>query len=67
MAVTPHRPNENNSPVASITSAARRLGISENTVRKWADRGTLPCLKTEWGSRFILREDLERVARERGR
>jgi DNA-binding transcriptional MerR regulator len=46
-------------------SAARLLGIASETVRDWANRGLLPCEKTDTGRRIFKRSDLERVRQER--
>lgn len=41
-------------------AAAEILGVSERTVRRWADAGVLPCRRTPGGQRQFLRDDLYR-------
>lgn len=44
----------------STTRAARRLGVHPNTLRAWADKGRLPCLRVnERGDRRFRVEDLD--------
>lgn len=47
-----------------IREAAERLGVHENTVRNWADRGVLKAFKTPTGRRKVVMDDVERLARE---
>lgn len=49
----------------TVGGAARRLGVSPDTVRVLARRGVLPALRTESGVRFFDLADVERLARER--
>lgn len=51
----------------SITTAqaARRLGVSPQTVQKWVDAGYLPAWKTVGGHRRLDAEAVERMAVER--
>ena len=44
--------------------AARILGIHQNTLRSWADRGLVPHLRTPTGYRRFAIEDLERLLAE---
>lgn len=44
-----------------ITEAARLLGVSDDTVRRWADAGRLPTT-TEGGRRLVQGADLARFA-----
>jgi len=48
----------------SVQHAARRLGVSPVTVRRWTANGTLPCKRTPGGHRRISTEDLDEVARQ---
>lgn len=48
------------------TETARRLGLSETRVRWLADRGRLPCKRTELG-RLYDPDAVARFAAERGR
>jgi len=45
-----------------ITEAARLLGVSDDTVRRWADAGRLPTTTTEGGRRLVQGGDLARFA-----
>lgn len=48
-----------------IAEAAEFLGISQNTLRKWADEGRIPVrVNSANGYRLFLREDLERFLTE---
>ncbi len=51
----------------SITTAqaAKRLGVSPQTVQKWVDAGYLPAWKTVGGHRRLDAEAVERMAVER--
>ena len=46
----------------SVQRAARRLGVSSHTVRRWTDSGFLPCIRTAGGRRRISSEDLDELA-----
>ena len=46
----------------TVSEAARRLKVGENTIRRWADSGQLPCVPTPYGRAFRL-SDVERVKR----
>jgi excisionase family DNA binding protein len=35
----------------STGQAAEMLGVSEKTIRSWADKGELPCVRTPGGQR----------------
>lgn len=45
-----------------LTSAevARLTGVGPTAVKRWADAGTLPCIRTAGGHRRFRREDVER-------
>jgi excisionase family DNA binding protein len=43
----------------SISEAARVLGVSLSTVRRWSDSGTLPSYRTPGGQRRYSRAQLE--------
>jgi diguanylate cyclase (GGDEF)-like protein/excisionase family DNA binding protein len=49
----------------SLSAVAEALGVSPSTVRRLADQGVLPGARTEGGHRRFLREDVQRLARER--
>jgi excisionase family DNA binding protein len=46
-------------PWLSLTEAGRLLGVSQNTVRRWADAGRLPVFTTPGGHRRFSRGRLE--------
>jgi excisionase family DNA binding protein len=43
----------------TISEAARHLGVSLSTVRRWSDAGVLPSYRTPGGQRRYNREQLE--------
>ncbi|MFT5531543.1 MAG: molybdopterin-binding protein [Candidatus Poriferisodalaceae bacterium] len=47
-----------------IGQAAALLGVSPDTVRRWADAGDLATVRTEGGHRLVDGADLARVAKE---
>jgi excisionase family DNA binding protein len=46
----------------SVNQAARRLGVSPVTVRRWTATGLLPCTRTAGGHRRIDEHDLDDLA-----
>ncbi|OIV35352.1 MerR family transcriptional regulator [Mangrovactinospora gilvigrisea] len=50
----------------SVGQAAGLLGVSADTVRRWADGGELPCRRGTGGQRTIAAEDLAAFAVELG-
>jgi excisionase family DNA binding protein len=48
------------------TQVAQILKVSAETVRAWERRGRLPAIRTAIGVRLFSREDVERLALERG-
>lgn len=46
----------------SVQDAARRLGVSPHTIRRWTASGFLPCTRTAGGHRRIKQEDIDEVA-----
>ena len=44
-------------------AAARALGVGVSAVKRWAESGDLPCVKTAGGHRRFRREDVERRLR----
>ena len=47
----------------TISEAARFLGVSLSTVRRWSDAGVLPSYRTPGGQRRYSREQLEAFLR----
>lgn len=50
----------------TITQAAAKLGVNQKTLRRWADVGLVPHVKTFGGQRRFEPEVIERVRKERG-
>jgi excisionase family DNA binding protein len=46
----------------SVQLAARRLGVSPHTIRRWTATGFLPCTRTAGGHRRIKQEDIDELA-----
>jgi excisionase family DNA binding protein len=46
----------------SVQHAARRLGVSPHTIRRWTASGFLPCTRTAGGHRRIRQEDIDELA-----
>ena len=51
-------------PTVAIKDAAVRLGVHENTIRHWVDRGLLDGYRTPTGRRKVRLDDVERLQRE---
>ena len=45
----------------SLAAAAEQLGVSESTVRRWADRSEVQSYRTPGGHRRILEDDVRRL------
>jgi excisionase family DNA binding protein len=43
----------------TLGQAAKFLGVAQSTLRKWADKEIVPCIKTPGDHRRFLRKDLE--------
>ena len=50
----------------SLGRAARELGVSPATVRRWTASGFLPCVRTAGGHRRIAKEDIDELSRAIG-
>jgi excisionase family DNA binding protein len=51
------------SNLLTVSDAARSLGVSEGTIRAWADNGRLACVRTIGnGSRLFHQKDIDRAA-----
>jgi excisionase family DNA binding protein len=46
----------------SVQHAARRLGVSPHTIRRWTASGFLPCTRTAGNHRRIKQEDIDDLA-----
>lgn len=44
----------------TVVQAARRLGVSKGTVRRWSDAGYLECYRTPGGQRRYNPQQLDR-------
>jgi excisionase family DNA binding protein len=42
-----------------VREAARALGVSENTIRRWEERGLIPAVRLPSGVRRFRPEDIE--------
>lgn len=49
----------------TVSEAARRLGLSADTIRRYADTGLLPTLVTPTGQRRFRVEDVDALLSER--
>jgi excisionase family DNA binding protein len=47
-----------------VREAAKALGVSENTIRRWEERGLIPAVRLPSGVRRFRRADIE-AAQER--
>ena len=45
--------------LVSVGTAARMLGVSDDTIRRWADSGQLPAIVLPSGHRRFQRTDVE--------
>ena len=50
----------------SVGQAARALGVTPDTVRRWTSTGFLPCERTAGGHRRIAGEDVDELRRAIG-
>jgi excisionase family DNA binding protein len=46
----------------SVQLAARRLGVSPHTIRRWTASGFLPCTRTAGGHRRIKQDDIDELS-----
>ncbi len=54
-------------PQFRISEAADLLGVSDDTVRRWADSGRLPAVRDERGHRVVEGRDLAAYLHDHGR
>jgi len=52
-------PSTNLAQWLDLAEAARFLGIHFTTLRRWADEGKIPCVRTPGGRRRFIRDDLQ--------
>jgi molybdopterin-binding protein len=52
-------------PVVRISEAAALLGVSDDTIRRWAEAGRLPLVRQPNGRLGVQGSDLAAMARER--
>jgi excisionase family DNA binding protein len=52
----------NDDELLSSADAARIAGVGQTAIKRWADAGALPCIRTPGGHRRFRREDVERLA-----
>jgi putative resolvase len=45
----------------TVSQAAARLGVHQDTLRAWADRGLVPVVRTPTGYRRFDPDEIERV------
>lgn len=57
----PSTPPGETQDLLSIGEAARRLGVSVSTLRRWDERGLITSTRTLGGQRRFLAEDVERL------
>ena len=50
---------ENDPEWLTLGQAAKFLGVAQSTMRKWADKEIVPCIKTPGDHRRFLKSDLE--------
>lgn len=48
----------------TTTEAARLLGVGPSTVKRWADEGLLPCVRTAGGHRRFVGDEVERFKQQ---
>lgn len=58
-------PASQEDPLYRIGHAAELLGVSVDTVRRWADEGQLAAVRSAGGQRLVRGADLARMATER--
>ncbi len=49
----------------TLTAASRLVGVTITTLKTWVDRGIVRAVRDDAGRRLLLREDIERIARDR--
>jgi excisionase family DNA binding protein len=59
MPFTPTNPPNDSQMIFTSSQAARYLGVSLATVRRWTDAGHVSCYRTPGGQRRFSREQLD--------
>ena len=59
LSVSPPQPRNERQLVFTSSQAARYLGVSLATVRRWTDAGHVSCYRTPGGQRRFSRDQLE--------
>jgi len=59
MPITPLQPHSDRQLVFTSSQAARYVGVSLATIRRWTDAGHIHCYRTPGGQRRFSRDQLE--------
>jgi len=59
MTITPLRPHSDRQLVFTSSQAARYVGVSLATIRRWTDAGHIHCYRTPGGQRRFSRDQLD--------
>jgi excisionase family DNA binding protein len=59
LSLTPGQPRNDRQLVFTSSQAARYLGVSLATVRRWTDAGHISCYRTPGGQRRFSRDQLD--------
>ncbi len=59
--------HDTGSPRLRLGEAAKQLGISPDTLRRWAEAGRIEAERTQGGQRTVSQADVSRLAAERRR
>jgi excisionase family DNA binding protein len=62
--MTPALVLDSKAPTIPLKAAADRLGVHDNTVRNWIDRGVLHAYRLPTGARRLPVAEVERLERE---
>lgn len=60
MPVSPIQAHDNRQLVFTSSQAARYVGVSLATIRRWTDAGHISCYRTPGGQRRFSRDQLDR-------
>jgi excisionase family DNA binding protein len=59
MSISPPHPHADRQLVFTSSEAARYLGVSLATIRRWTDAGHISCYRTPGGQRRFSRDQLD--------